>query len=304
MVRRRLSVLLLLVLVGAWTARPVPALARAAVIRSEPADGALLAAAPRQVQLWFSQPVAVAGGAVSLLGADGRAYVPTRVSTTFYRPAEVGLDDQFDATYLYLCSLGTRTLPSLLTVELPALAEGTFTLRWQAVGLEERHTATGALVFAIGPQGTGAPVPEAQASAQLADDLLVSLSVRPNLPGANFLDLSVVSTRRPAPASVEQVIVALRGPNGAAGGQQLAAQPLGGGRYQVASDALSRPGDWQVLVTVRRPGLSDARATLPWSVPTGQPSLDWRLVLGLILALMALVLGRSYSHRSEAGAKV
>lgn len=300
MARRMIFSLLLMTMACMGMAWPTPAQARAFVIRSDPPDGVQLGAAPSQVRLWLSQAVVVDPATVELVEADGSSMAPAHVHTTTYQPADVGLRDQFDATYLYLCSVGARTLPTLLTVDLPAVQAGTFTLRWQAIGVEDRHSINGSLVFAVQPNAANSVQSAAQSSTQQVKDLLVSLAVRPNTPGANFLDLQIVSTRRPAPAAIERVQVQLMSQQTPVGAP-LVAQPLGNNRYQVASDALRTAGDWLVLVTIQRKGLDTTTVMLPWSVPAPQPAIDARL-LGSSLAcvLAAAIVMTSLMRRRKA----
>ena len=282
MARRMIFSLLLMTMACIWMAWPSHAQARAFVIRSDPPDGVQLRAAPRQVRLWLSQAVVVDPATVELVEADGSSMTPAHVHTTTYQPVDVGLRDQFDATYLYLCSVGARTLPTLLTVDLPSVQAGTFTLRWQAIGVEDRRSIHGSLVFAVQPDGVNTVQSAAQTSTQQVKDLLVSLAVRPNTPGANFLDLQIVSTRRPAPAAIERVQVQLLS-QGTPVGAPLVAQPLGDNRYQVASDVLRTAGDWLVIVTIERKELDTTTVMLPWNVPTPQPAFDL-MMLGSSLA--------------------
>ena len=105
-------------------------------------------------------------------------------------------------------------------------------------------------------------------------DLVVTLSVKPNQPGQNFISLGVFNTRRPAPAPIERVVVRLLPPGGRPESALLLAAPVGTGRYQIASGAIDAAGTWQIGVTVTRAGLPDATAVVSWTVqPPPRPAL-------------------------------
>jgi copper transport protein len=106
-----------------------------------------------------------------------------------------------------------------------------------------------------------------------ADDLVVTLAVKPNRPGQNFVGLGVFNTRRPAPAPIDRVMVRLSGPGERGTDALLTADPQGGGRYQIAGDTFAGAGDWRITVMVSRPGLPESRVTIPWTVlPLERPA--------------------------------
>jgi hypothetical protein len=132
-----------------------------------------------------------------------------------------------------------------------------------------------------------------------ADDLVVVLGVRPNLPGSNFLSLGVFNSRRPAPAPIGPVDVRLSGPAGPL--PAIVAERVSDGRYQIHSDAITSPGQWRADVTVHRAQLPDVVASVAWAVPApaatipelpGLPALQ--LLVGAIMlpTLAAVVLWR------------
>jgi copper transport protein len=143
-----------------------------------------------------------------------------------------------------------------------------------------------------------------------ADDLLVTLALRPNRPGQNFIALGVFDTRRPTPAPIDQVLVDLRPADGRPGGHSLVASALGQGRYEVADDAITSPGDWTIAVTVRRAGMPDATTSLPWSVlppaPPARPTIisnaplgPWAFGTALLLALALAALWSAQRWRAR-----
>ena len=133
MIRR--LVLILLVLLGACAAatlRPGTALAHAALVTTVPGDGAVMARAPEQFTLSFSEPVSPL--VLRLIGPDG-------ATTTLER-----------------FTLRDRTL----TIEAPAeLAQGSHVLSWRVVS-EDGHPVGGSVVFSVGAPGTRPPDASAQ----------------------------------------------------------------------------------------------------------------------------------------------
>ena len=299
---RRMFLLSLLVLVVALLGQPPLARARPHVVRSLPGDGAVLAEAPAQAQVWFSHDAVVELASVQLVDASGREVHGAVASAIPYQPQQAGLAGQFDSSYLYLCSIGARSLPTLLSVALPPLPAGSFRLSWRALGADDRSAASGGLVFGVRP-GAGAASAAAPASASSeVDSLLVTLAVSPDLPGENFLTVSVADTRRPARAPVQGVTLRLRDPSGARG-EPLQAQPLGEGRFQVAGDMLQAAGDWKATITLRRPGRADVSADVQWSVASQSQPFPWLgWAAGGALALLG-ALGALWRARNRARAK-
>jgi putative copper export protein/methionine-rich copper-binding protein CopC len=118
-----------------------------------------------------------------------------------------------------------------------------------------------------------------------ADDLEVSLSLGPGRPGANFVTIGVFDTRRPAPARIDSVSVAI----GAT--LPLTAPAQGAGRWVLPTRAIDVSGRWPVTVTVRRAGLPDARATFDWQVaPRPGTELGGTAMCGSTVVLAWLVL--------------
>jgi methionine-rich copper-binding protein CopC len=275
---------------------PRGASAHTFLVRSDPPDGAAVGVNTRRIQLWLSHASVADPSEQVVIGADGRRYPLAAAITRPYQPRDVGLADQFDPTYLFFCSLGLSGLPSLLTLDLPALAPGTYQLAWRAIAVDDRTATPGTLVFVVQPAPTAdSPAPAAAPAAApmsqtvQADDLVVSLGVRPNLPGANFLSLGVFNSRRPAPAPIGSVEVRLIGPAGPL--PAVVAERVGDGRYQINSDVISTPGSWRAAVTVHRAQLPDAAASVAWDVPAPAALLpDLPRVPALHLAVGAATL--------------
>lgn len=145
-------------------------------------------------------------------------------------------------------------------------------------------------------------------------DLQEALSIRPNRPGDNVVLVDVFDTRRPSLGPVREVLVSVVGASGAS--QVQRAEPLSDGRWSLAT-GLKDSGPIQVQVVARRTGLPDATRTFAWTVGGGRAHTQAALVstapvgsvlrglaavlLGLVLALWALVLLASVRRRRRTG---
>ncbi|MCX5305043.1 copper resistance protein CopC [Streptomyces sp. NBC_00160] len=135
----RLALVLAALLATLFTAAS-PATAHAALTASDPADGAVVATAPAQVTLSFSEQVAMGDDSLRVLDPQGR-----RVDTGELRD---------------MCSGNTVRYGTALHTGLP---NGTYTVAWQAVSADS-HPISGALTFSIGaPSATDVTLPTAQA---------------------------------------------------------------------------------------------------------------------------------------------
>ncbi len=103
----------------------MPVSAHALLLRSNPAPNAALATSPAQVELFFSEPVAQ--GLSSLIVFD-----------------QHGLQaDQKDMRV-------DPSDPTRMTVSLPALETGVYTVSWKAVSAADGHQTEGAFTFSVG----------------------------------------------------------------------------------------------------------------------------------------------------------
>ncbi len=106
--------------------------AHAALVKAEPADGAVVASAPAVLRLTFNEPVSPL--AIRLLDPDGRAVPLGNIVA-----ADAGI-----------------------AIAVPALQNGTHVLSWRVISADG-HPVGGALLFSIGApsaqQPSGAPSP-------------------------------------------------------------------------------------------------------------------------------------------------
>ncbi|MFG2990669.1 copper resistance CopC/CopD family protein [Streptomyces sp. NPDC048257] len=132
--------LVLAALLAILFAAASPATAHAALTASDPQDGAVVATAPAQVTLSFSEQVAMGDDSIRVLDPQGK-----RVDTGELRD---------------MCSGNTIRYGSALHAGLP---DGTYTVAWQAVSADS-HPISGAFTFSIGaPSATDVTLPTAQA---------------------------------------------------------------------------------------------------------------------------------------------
>jgi copper transport protein len=104
---------------------PVAAAAHSALLRSDPADGAVMEQSPDEVVLEFSEPPDQDLSRVGLFDGDGEPVDHGQLTA-----------DSDDA--------------SVLRVSVPQLDDGVYTVSWQALSAVDGHLTTGAFAFVIG----------------------------------------------------------------------------------------------------------------------------------------------------------
>ncbi|MBW5483062.1 copper resistance CopC/CopD family protein [Streptomyces bambusae] len=133
-------VLVLAALLATLFAAAAPATAHAALTASDPKEGAVVATAPAQVSLSFSEQVAMGDDSIRVMDPQGR-----RVDTGELRD---------------MCSGSTVRYGTALHSGLP---NGTYTVAWQAVSADS-HPISGAFTFSIGaPSATSVTLPDREA---------------------------------------------------------------------------------------------------------------------------------------------
>lgn len=164
--------------------------------------------------------------------------------------------------------------------------------------------AAGVLTAAVPARGPGDPGQLRTAVSQSVDDLLVTFSAKPNRPGDNVFTALAVSTRRPAPADVEQVALRFTPEGDGEGSRIVQMQQVEPGRFRAGGSQLDRSGSWSIAVLVRRSGLKDSEARLDWAVaepgpPPGtvlsrRPLAPFLIPAALVLGLGVLLLATWY----------
>ncbi|MFF5423481.1 MULTISPECIES: copper resistance CopC/CopD family protein [unclassified Streptomyces] len=124
-------------LLGTLLTGAAPASAHAALTGSDPKDGAVVATAPKEVNLTFSEQVAMSADSIRVLDPAGR-----RVDT---------------GEIIDLCSGAVVRYGVALRAGLP---DGTYTVAWQTVSADS-HPIAGAFTFSVGaPSATSVALPE------------------------------------------------------------------------------------------------------------------------------------------------
>ncbi|MFK4224470.1 copper resistance CopC/CopD family protein [Streptomyces sp. NPDC019890] len=127
-------------LIGALLAGASPASAHAALTGSNPKDGAVVATAPKEVTLTFSEQVAMGNDSIRVLEPSGKRADKAKIR-----------------------NLSTGGKVTYGVDLLPGLPNGTYTVAWQAVSADS-HPVSGAFTFAIGaPSATSAALPDQKA---------------------------------------------------------------------------------------------------------------------------------------------
>ncbi|MGW0772914.1 copper resistance protein CopC [Streptomyces sp. NPDC002835] len=131
-------------LLGVLLAGSTPASAHAVLTGSNPKDGAVVATAPEEVTLTFSEEIAMGDDSIRVLEPSGK-----RADTAEVRDLGAG---------------GAVTYGVALH---PGLPDGTYTVAWQAVSADS-HPVSGAFTFAIGaPSQTTVALPDEEAGGGL-----------------------------------------------------------------------------------------------------------------------------------------
>jgi copper transport protein len=117
-----------------WFSVPVVS-AHANLVRSEPAANSVLDQPPERVVIWFTEPIEAGFSEIQVLNSQGE-----RV-------------DKGD-------SVVDNNNPTVMSVTLPALPNGTYTIAWRNLSSVDGHTVRGAFVFSVGEPISDAPTAE------------------------------------------------------------------------------------------------------------------------------------------------
>jgi len=126
---------------------------------------------------------------------------------------------------------------------------------------------------AVGPGYLPYPDKEqTSAMTQSVEDMIISFSSKPNLPGQNIFVVRATSHRRPAPAEVAKVILRFTYLEEDLGTVSIEAQEIEETSYRLGGGYFSLPGRWHVDAVVRRLGVEDSIGSFEWVVPpTAEP---------------------------------
>ncbi|MDT4906823.1 MAG: copper transport protein, partial [Pseudonocardiales bacterium] len=130
--RVRLAVAVLAMSAGLVVLSPSsPASAHAFLTDSNPADGAVLAAAPGTLRLQFSESVVIAATRIDIVDSGGHHYKPTAL-----RLVHTGSGDSTEE-------------PAQIVGDLPALARSAYRVSWETLSSDDLHRTSGLLVFGV-----------------------------------------------------------------------------------------------------------------------------------------------------------
>jgi copper transport protein len=116
-----------------WLAFPASTLAHAEFLRSDPVSGAALSSPPAQIDIWFSEKVAPGVSTIRVYDRE-RRQVETKTSVV----------DPNDARHL--------------SVDLPSLDPGVYTVVWANVSSDDGHPDKGGFAFTVlAPAGSSVP---------------------------------------------------------------------------------------------------------------------------------------------------
>jgi putative copper export protein/methionine-rich copper-binding protein CopC len=189
-VRRRWwirALLLLIVTTALWLSAGGAAQAHPVLLRSTPEDGQTLPTAPRQFDLWFSEPPTEAGIEISLSDRDG-----TNIPLGTTRIADRGIH--------------------LVVSGFPALQRSVYELRWSVVSKYDLHRLQGTLVFGVGlaASSTGGPARSVTGPAATVVDVVLGwMDLAATAILCGWVLLAIVLVRHPKPALPELVVATM-----------------------------------------------------------------------------------------------
>jgi copper transport protein len=141
------------------------------------------------------------------------------------------------------------------------------------------------------PAARGLPTDVRSSRSLAAEDVLVTLSARPNRAGPNVFHVIAASFRRPAPAQISGVTLRFR----RSAGKTVSAPmvKVAPSNYRLMGDYLRSGGAWQIEVAVERGGAADVVAGFHWQAapPAGRPARVSDRPLGPFLVGASVVLG-------------
>src|SRR3989304_10413430 len=114
---------LILAIVISLSSNPIRVSAHAFLLRTEPADGLVLADAPKQMRFWFSEPLEIALTTITLQDGNDK----TRRLKLHADPYD----------------------PSVIVADLPELPPNAYRVNWRTVSDEDLHIISGSVVFGI-----------------------------------------------------------------------------------------------------------------------------------------------------------
>jgi copper transport protein len=102
---------------------------------------------------------------------------------------------------------------------------------------------------------------------QPADDLTVQVTITPALVGTNEFDIAIMDEDGRPASDIDEVSVRFTFLEQSIGSAEADAEPVAEGRYHLEGNYISLIGEWQMEVSVRRPGVFDTFA--PYRLEAG-----------------------------------
>jgi copper transport protein len=133
---------------AAWFSVPV-VLAHANLVRSEPAANSVLDQPPERVVIWFTEPIEAQFSEIQVLNSQGE-----RV-------------DKGGSTV-------DNNNPQVISVTLPPLPNGTYTVAWRNLSRVDGHSVRGSFVFSVGE-----PISAAPSSVEAVEEPLLQSPLEP-----------------------------------------------------------------------------------------------------------------------------
>lgn len=144
---------------------------------------------------------------------------------------------------------------------------------------------------------------EARQLAVVQDDVQLGMQITPNIPGQNLVLIDTASTRIPAPAAIDRVLMRVTPLDLDLATATFDVEPTESpGEYEVPTTRFSVAGDYDVQVVVRRLGLPDVTADFHWTVASAAGGREVRIsdasiagvtstlgAVGVVVFLMLLV---------------
>jgi copper transport protein len=183
------ALLLSVVTAALWLTAGGVAEAHPVLLRSTPSDGQTVLSAPRQIDLWFSEPPTAAGIEVSLVDREGKT-IP--IGST--RIEDRGIH--------------------LVVSGFPALPRSVYELRWSVVSKYDLHRLQGTLVFGVGQAATSTGEPGRSVTgpaAAAADVVLGWMDIAGTAVMCGWAFLAILLARRRRPSLPEPVMATVLG---------------------------------------------------------------------------------------------
>lgn len=174
--------------------------AHATLLRTDPADGAVLAHPPKQIHLWFAQSVLLNFSHFALVDSAGKRTPISHAHGAAPPSAATQSTSALPASYT------ASETPEVL-LDMPSLTRGAYLLDWQVVSADDLHSTSGQVAFGVGvqiaPRHSAADATSAAPSAGEVVVRWLNFAGIAGLVGALALALLIMPHTRPGEPSDE-----------------------------------------------------------------------------------------------------